>query len=53
MNEDRVLFDERIEMLRHLDPTSNTYERIYMLAAITAAMYNWGVIDALIKEVQV
>ena len=52
MKEDRVLFDERIEMLRHLDPKTSAYERLYMLAAIMAAIYDWGNIDTLIKEVK-
>lgn len=49
MNEDRKLFNERIEMLRHLDPNSDVYNRIYILASITSAIYNWGVIDTMIK----
>ena len=53
MRDDRILFEERIEMLKHLDPTSDAYERLYLLAAITAAIYNWGIIDPMIKEVQV
>ena len=50
MNDDRVKFEERIETLKHLDPNSSAYEKIYMLAAIAASIYDWGVIDALIKE---
>jgi hypothetical protein len=50
MNEDRILFNERIEMLRHLDPTTSKYERLYMLTMIMSAIHNWGVIDTLIKE---
>lgn len=53
MKEDRVLFNERIEALKKLDPKSATYEKIYILAAITAAIYDWGVIDTLIKEEEV
>jgi hypothetical protein len=52
MNDDRIKFEERIKLLKTLDPTSSRYERVYMLAAIAAAIYNWGVIDALIKEGQ-
>lgn len=52
MNDDRVLFEERINMLKTLDPTTSTYERLYMLAAIAAAIHNWGVIDPMIKEGQ-
>lgn len=51
MNDDRVLFEERINMLKTLDPTSDIYKRIYILAAITAAIYNWGIIDPMINEV--
>lgn len=50
MKDDRVKFEERIKMLKTLDPNSGAYERLYMLAAIMAAMYDWGVIDALINE---
>lgn len=50
MKEDRVKFEERIKTLRKLDPKSTTYEKLYMLTAIMAAMYDWGVIDTLIKE---
>ena len=50
MNEDRILFNERISALRKLDPNTTAYERLYMLAAITAAIYNWGIIDPMIKE---
>ncbi len=50
MNDDRVLFNERIETLKHLDPNSNAYERLYMLTMIMSAMYNWGVIDSMINE---
>lgn len=53
MNDDRVKFEERIKTLRKLDPSTDLYKRIYILAAITAAIYDWGVIDTLIKEVQV
>ena len=49
MNEDRKLFNERIEALKKLDPNTTAYEKLYMLAAITAAIYNWGVIGALIQ----
>lgn len=49
MKDDLKIFNERIEMLKHLDPSTSAYERLYMLAAITAAIYNWGVIDALIQ----
>jgi len=52
MKDDRILFEERIETLRKLDPKSDTYERLYMLTAIMAAIYNWGVIDPMIKEVK-
>ena len=52
MKEDRALFNERIETLKHLDPNSNAYERLYMLTMIMSAMYNWGVIDPMIKEVK-
>ena len=47
---DRKLFDERIETLRSLDPTSEAYERLYMLTMIMSAIHNWGVIDSMIKE---
>lgn len=50
MNEDRVLFEERIETLRKLDPSTSAYERLYMLTMIMSAMYNWGVIDPMINE---
>jgi hypothetical protein len=53
MNDDRVLFEKRIETLRKLDPTSSAYERLYVLTMIMSAMYDWGVIDPMIKEVQV
>lgn len=52
MNDDRVLFEERINMLKTLDPTSDAYERLYMLTMIMSAIYNWGVIDPMIKEVK-
>jgi len=50
MNDDRVLFNERIEMLKTLDPKSTTYEKLYMLTMIMSAMYDWGVIDPMIME---
>ena len=50
MNRDRVLFEERINMLKTLDPNSDTYERLYMLTMIMSAIYDWGVIDPMIKE---
>jgi len=49
MKEDRVLFEERIETLKKLDPGSDVYERLYMLTMIMSAMYDWGVIDTLIQ----
>ena len=50
MDRDRTLFEERITALKKLDPNTDAYKRIYILAAITAAIYDWGVIDALIEE---
>ena len=50
MKDDRVLFEKRIETLRKLDPTSSAYERLYVLTMIMSAMYDWGVIDPMIKE---
>ena len=50
MNDDLKVFNERIETLKKLDPKSSTYERLYILAAITAAIYDLGVIDPMIKE---
>lgn len=50
MRDDRILFEERIETLKHLDPTSSAYERLYVLTMIMSAMYDWGVIDPMIKE---
>lgn len=50
MRDDRVLFEKRIETLRKLDPTSSAYERLYVLTMIMSAMYDWGVIDPMIKE---
>lgn len=52
MKDDLKVFNERIEALKKLDPKSETYKRIYILAAITAAIYDWGVIDPMIKEVK-
>lgn len=52
MNRDRVIFEERIETLRKLDPTSSAYERLYVLTMIMASIYDWGVIDPMIKEVK-
>jgi len=49
MKDDLKVFNERIEMLKHLDPSTSAYERLYVLAAITAAIYDLGVIDALIQ----
>lgn len=50
MKDDRVLFEERINMLKTLDPNSDTYKRLYMLTMIMSAMYDWGVIDPMLKE---
>lgn len=50
MNDDRVLFNERIKTLRKLDPKSTTYEKLYMLTMIMSAIHNWGVIDPMIME---
>lgn len=50
MDRDRIIFNERIEALKKLDPNTDTYKRIYILTAITAAIYDWGVIDTLINE---
>lgn len=50
MNRDRVLFEERIEALKKMDPKSDAYERLYMLTMIMSSIYNWGVIDPMIKE---
>ena len=52
MKDDRILFEERIETLRKLDPKSTTYEKLYMLTMIMASIYDWGVIDPMIKEVK-
>lgn len=52
MNRDRAIFEERIETLRKLDPTSSAYERLYVLTMIMASIYDWGVIDPMIKEVK-
>ena len=52
MKDDRVLFEKRIETLRKLDPNSDAYERLYVLTMIMSAMYDWGVIDPMIKEVK-
>lgn len=49
MKDDRALFEKRIETLRKLDPTSSAYERLYVLTMIMSAMYDWGVIDPMIK----
>lgn len=51
MNEDRILFEERIKTLRKLDPSTSAYERLYMLTMIMSAMHNWGVIDPMINEI--
>ena len=50
MNEDRAIFEERISALRKLDPNTTAYERLYMLTMIMSAVYDWGVIDPMIKE---
>lgn len=50
MKDDRILFEKRIEALRKLDPSTSAYERLYMLTMIMSAIYNWGVIDPMIKE---
>ena len=50
MNRDRVIFEERINMLKKMDPNSDAYERLYMLTMIMASIYDWGVIDPMIKE---
>ena len=50
MRDDRILFNERIETLKKLDPGSDAYERLYMLTMIMSAIYNWGVIDPMINE---
>lgn len=52
MKDDRALFEKRIETLRKLDPTSSAYERLYVLTMIMSAMYDWGVIDPMIKKVK-
>lgn len=52
MNRDRVIFEERINMLKKMDPNSDAYERLYMLTMIMASIYDWGVIDPMIKEVK-
>ena len=50
MKDDRILFEERINMLKTLDPNSDTYKRLYMLTMIMASIYDWGAIDPMIKE---
>ena len=50
MKDDRVIFEERINMLKKMDPNSDAYERLYMLTMIMSSIYNWGVIDPMIKE---
>lgn len=50
MRDDRILFKERIEALKKLDPSTSAYERLYMLTMIMSSIYNWGVIDPMIKE---
>ena len=52
MRDDRALFEERINTLRSLDPSTDAYERLYVLTMIMSAMYDWGVIDPMIKEGQ-
>lgn len=51
--DDRKLFEERIITLRGLDPTTEAYERLYMLTMIMSAINNWGVIDPMINSKEV
>lgn len=51
MKDDRILFEERIEALKKLDPKSDTYERLYVLTMIMSAIYDWGVIDPMINTI--